>query len=242
MTGMRPERKANGSWSYPRSKEVLEAACLQTITHYMDVHWQTLCGSSEKEGFADPTVLVGSADGFGFGEGEGLPPPCAGPCRPCICQRQRRGLKLGTGLSVSWTTISRESGMQTCKGLPWALRGVSVALLILLTAAPRGRETSASLPWWVGVVSDLPPTEVELTHKHNWKVLKHFIFVKYGCEKQSKMVYSLNHDIAASFILDIDPEMPISDLALSQCNRAMVHSYVHGQDWKVIKHFIYVQN
>ncbi len=23
-------------------KEVLEAACLQTITHYMDVHWQTI--------------------------------------------------------------------------------------------------------------------------------------------------------------------------------------------------------
>ena len=42
MTGMRLERKANGSWSYPRSKEVLEAASLQTITHYMDMHWQTV--------------------------------------------------------------------------------------------------------------------------------------------------------------------------------------------------------
>jgi hypothetical protein len=42
MTGMRPERKANGSWSYPRSKEVLEAAGLQTIAHYMDVHRQTV--------------------------------------------------------------------------------------------------------------------------------------------------------------------------------------------------------
>ena len=31
-----------GSWSYPRSKEVLEAASLQTIAHYMDVHWQTV--------------------------------------------------------------------------------------------------------------------------------------------------------------------------------------------------------
>ena len=42
MSGMRPERKANGSWSYPRSKEVLEAACLQTIAHYMVMHWQTV--------------------------------------------------------------------------------------------------------------------------------------------------------------------------------------------------------
>ena len=42
MTGMRPERNANGSWSYPRSKEVLEAAGLQTIAHYMDVRRQTV--------------------------------------------------------------------------------------------------------------------------------------------------------------------------------------------------------
>jgi len=42
MTGMRPERKANGSWSYPCSKDVLEAAGLQTIAHYMDMCWQTV--------------------------------------------------------------------------------------------------------------------------------------------------------------------------------------------------------
>ena len=42
MSGMRPERKANKSWSYPRSKDVLEAAGLQTIAHYMDVRWQTV--------------------------------------------------------------------------------------------------------------------------------------------------------------------------------------------------------
>jgi hypothetical protein len=34
------------------------------------------------------------------------------------------------------------------------------------------------------------------------------IYVQYGCEKQSKVVYSLNHDITASFILDSDPETP----------------------------------
>jgi hypothetical protein len=34
------------------------------------------------------------------------------------------------------------------------------------------------------------------------------IYVQYGCEKKSKVVYSLNHDITASFILDSDPETP----------------------------------
>jgi hypothetical protein len=61
----------------------------------------TLCGSSEKEGFADPTFLVGSANGFGFGKGEGLALPCTGPCGHFISQKLRQGLKLGMGLSVS---------------------------------------------------------------------------------------------------------------------------------------------
>jgi hypothetical protein len=55
----------------------------------------TLCGSSEEEGFADLTILVESADGFGFGEREGFDPPCAGLCGPCTHQGQRQGLKLG---------------------------------------------------------------------------------------------------------------------------------------------------
>jgi hypothetical protein len=42
MSGMRPERKTNGSWLYPRSKDVLEAAGLQTIAHYMDVRRQSV--------------------------------------------------------------------------------------------------------------------------------------------------------------------------------------------------------
>ncbi len=42
MSGMRPEKKPDGSWSYLLSKEVLEAAGLQTIAHYMDVRRQTV--------------------------------------------------------------------------------------------------------------------------------------------------------------------------------------------------------
>ena len=42
MTRMRPERKNNESWSYPRSKKVPKAAGLQTIAHYMYVRQQTV--------------------------------------------------------------------------------------------------------------------------------------------------------------------------------------------------------
>ncbi len=41
----------------------------------------------------------------------------------------------------------------------------------------------------------------------HWKVKKHFIYVHYGCGKQSKVAYRLNHDIMASFPLDRHPEL-----------------------------------
>jgi hypothetical protein len=42
MSGLQPEKKPNGSWSYPCSKDVLETAGLHTIAHYMDVRRQTV--------------------------------------------------------------------------------------------------------------------------------------------------------------------------------------------------------
>jgi hypothetical protein len=42
MSGLRPEKKPDGSWLYPRSKDVLEAASLHSIAHYMDVRRQTV--------------------------------------------------------------------------------------------------------------------------------------------------------------------------------------------------------
>ncbi len=42
MSGLQPEKKPNGSWSYPCLKDVLEAAGLHTIAHYMDVRRQTV--------------------------------------------------------------------------------------------------------------------------------------------------------------------------------------------------------
>jgi hypothetical protein len=42
MSGLRPEKKPNGSWLYPHLKDVLKAAGLHTITHYMGVRRQTV--------------------------------------------------------------------------------------------------------------------------------------------------------------------------------------------------------
>jgi hypothetical protein len=42
MSGLWPEKKPDGSWSYPCSLDVLEKAGLETITHYMGVRRQTV--------------------------------------------------------------------------------------------------------------------------------------------------------------------------------------------------------
>ncbi len=42
MSGLWPEKKPNGSWTYPCLKDVLKAAGLETISHYMDVRQQTV--------------------------------------------------------------------------------------------------------------------------------------------------------------------------------------------------------
>jgi hypothetical protein len=53
----------------------------------------------------------------------------AGPCGPYHCQRQKRGLKLGRGLSVSWTTLFLgKVGCRCARDFPHALGSVSVAL------------------------------------------------------------------------------------------------------------------
>ncbi len=42
MSGLRQEKKPDGSWSYPRLVDVLEKAGLETITHYTGVRQQTV--------------------------------------------------------------------------------------------------------------------------------------------------------------------------------------------------------
>jgi hypothetical protein len=37
MSGLRPEKKPDGTWLYPRLVDVLKKAGLETIAHYMDI-------------------------------------------------------------------------------------------------------------------------------------------------------------------------------------------------------------
>jgi hypothetical protein len=97
MSGLQPEKKPDGSWSYPHSVDVLEKAGLETITHYTltltdcgKFHHKltnlgTLCGSGAEEGFADLTLLVESANGLGLGKGEGPSAPLHADYGACNC-------------------------------------------------------------------------------------------------------------------------------------------------------------
>ncbi len=42
-------------------------------------------------------------------------------------------------------------------------------------------------------------------HPQHMKVLKHFLYIQYGCGMQSVVVYSLNHDTIMSFGLHLTP-------------------------------------
>jgi hypothetical protein len=42
-------------------------------------------------------------------------------------------------------------------------------------------------------------------HPQHMKVLKHFLYIQYGCGMQSVVVYGLNHDTATSFGLRLTP-------------------------------------
>jgi hypothetical protein len=42
MSGKRPERNVDGSWTYPPLEEVLEAVGMKSIAHYVDVRCQTI--------------------------------------------------------------------------------------------------------------------------------------------------------------------------------------------------------
>ncbi len=45
MSGKRPERNVDGSWTYLRLEEVLEAVGMKSIAHYVDVQQQTVANS-----------------------------------------------------------------------------------------------------------------------------------------------------------------------------------------------------
>ncbi len=72
------------------------------------------------------------------------------------------------------------------------------------------------------------------------KVLKHFIYVYYGCVMQSWVVYSLNKDTMMSFWLRQTPIFQNLDAPLHHHNCVRVHPNAIPQHMKVLKHFTYV--
>ncbi len=58
------------------------------------------------------------------------------------------------------------------------------------------------------------------------KVLKHFIYIQYGCGMQSAVVYSLNHDPTTSFGLRLPPLLQKIGNHLHRYNSVRVHPYV----------------
>jgi len=72
------------------------------------------------------------------------------------------------------------------------------------------------------------------------KVLKHFIYVSYGCVMQSGVVYSLNKDTMMSFWLRQNPNFEKFAPPLYRYNCVRVHPNAFPQHMKVLKHFIYV--
>jgi hypothetical protein len=73
------------------------------------------------------------------------------------------------------------------------------------------------------------------------KVLKHFIYMYYGCVMQSGVVYSLNkNDTTMSFWLHLTPTFQNLPPPLNHHACVRVHPNAFPQHMKVLKHFIYM--
>jgi hypothetical protein len=71
------------------------------------------------------------------------------------------------------------------------------------------------------------------------KVLKHFIYVHYGCGKQSMVVYSLKASTMTSwhhFHLTVTKNCR-NLTQLCQINNVRVYLYAYLSQWKMLKHF-----
>jgi len=103
----------------------------------------------------------------------------------------------------------------------------------------------------------------QYAHPHHLKVLKHFIYIQYGCGMHSMGVCSLNHDTATSYRLghtlfslkftptctwpwqcNIIQARPYSSFSIIHPHLHVyysirMHPYAHPQHLKVLKHFVY---
>jgi hypothetical protein len=95
MTGIRPEKKPDGSWSYPRLKDILEAVGLQTIAHYMGVRrltvanfilnwpiWELCAGAVRRRGLPIQPFWWDQPMDLDLAKERGMLLPAQGPAGP----------------------------------------------------------------------------------------------------------------------------------------------------------------
>ncbi len=80
-------------------------------------------------------------------------------------------------------------------------------------------------------------------HPQHMKVLKHLIYIQYGCGKQSAGVYSLHHDTTTSFGIRLTPIFQNLAPTLHRYNSVRVHPYAHPQhmNMKVLNTLLIIQ-
>ncbi len=105
----------DGSWFEDNCSLCGRASPDRCKLHHQSTNLWALCRSSEEERLAGLTILVEPANGLGLGVGGGhsaLLPIGQGHC----CWWWQRGQWSRWVLGTWWTTLSRSSGMQQCKG------------------------------------------------------------------------------------------------------------------------------
>ncbi len=76
-------------------------------------------------------------------------------------------------------------------------------------------------------------------HPQHIKVLKHFVYIWYGCWMWFIGLWSLNHDLTISLVFIYAPNFAKIHPHLHRWNSVRVHPYAHPQHIKVLKHFVY---
>ncbi len=97
MSGLWPEKKPDGSWLYPCSKDVLEAPSQHTIAHYVDVRrqtvanfivnqpiWEICAGAVRRRGLLISTFWWDQPMDLDSATERGLILPAQGPAGPAL--------------------------------------------------------------------------------------------------------------------------------------------------------------
>ena len=87
----------------------------------------------------------------------------------------------------------------------------------------------------------LTPQVLQYAHPQHIKVLKHFVYIQYGCGIQSEASCSLNHDTTTSF--GFGHTAIFQNLAPTphRYYSVRVNPYARSQHIKVLKHIVYIQ-